>query len=286
MSRGLGYVRDVPDERDHKFSAHPFSVAPLLPFANADRDEVHAKNQLQTSSCVWNGVAQGARISTLNAGNDCPELSARFGYRLALNLDGVDVDEGTQVRQGLKALMKFGACLESEMPMTDAQDTTLPESDPRRYRILDQPSFALEHAGFDRRGVKSYYRIPDGDIDGIRRALQAKWCIAAGWDVTEAFVSNDGRSVVGAQTGSMAGGHCMLIAGAGPSADWTRLYPQFQPSNPYPLLGRIVGSWGGDFVASEQAPTHYGYNGRIFAEPAFLEQAQDCWALNCTEVPQ
>lgn len=273
MTRGLGYIRDVPDDRDKKFSAHPFSAAPLLPFANADRDEVHAKNQLQTSSCVGNGITQGARISTLNAGNECPELSARYDYRLALNLDGSEADEGTQVRQGLKALMKFGACAEAEMPMSDSL-------------ILAQPSFALEHAGFDRRGVKSYYRIPDGDVAGMRRALQAGWCVAAGWDVTEEFVSNDGRSVVGAQTGSMAGGHCMLIAGAGPSADWTRLYPQFRPAKSYPLLGRIVGSWGGDFVASEQAPTHYGYNGRIFAEPAFLEQGTDLWALNCTEVPQ
>jgi hypothetical protein len=266
--RGLGYVRDVPDARDHLFAAHPASAASIISFATNDRDDVNPKNQLQTSACCGNGSTKILQLSSMKAGIDCPELSAPFAYRMALNLDGVNTDEGTQVRQVVKGIMNMGACPETDMPMTAKTD------------ILAQPSFAAEHDAFDRRGLRGYHRIADGDLDGVRRALAAGFGLVAGWDVTEAFCSADGKDVIGAQIGPMAGGHCMGIVGYGSSSDWETRYSAFRPSKTYPLLGRIIGSWGGDVEVSGEPPTHYGYNGRIFVAPEFLEQATDIWALD------
>lgn len=259
--RGLGYRRDAHDARDRLFAAHHVAAAPLVEFATIDRGEVNPKNQGGTSSCCGNGSTQILRLSALHAGIDCPDLAARFAYRMALNLDGVNVDDGTEVRQAVKALTLFGACPESDMPMSDAA-------------ILDQPTFRAERDAFDRRGLRGYYRIADGDVDGIRRANAAGFGVVGGWNVTNAFCSADGKSVIDAQKGAMAGGHCMGIVGFGSSADWEKRYSTFRPGSSSSLLGRIIGSWGGD------ADTQYGYNGRIFVTAAFLEQATDLWALD------
>lgn len=267
MTRGLGYQRDVPDARDHLFSAHPASAAAVQAFATIDRDDVNPKNQLRTSSCCGNGSTKILQLSALAAGIVCPELSARFAYRMALNLDGADADEGTQVRQAVKGLTLFGAPPETDMPMSEAE-------------ILAQPTFRAEHDAFDRRGLRGYHRIADGDLDGIRKAIKAGFGIVAGWDVTEAFCSASGKDVIDAQRGTMAGGHCMGIVGAGSSSDWETRYSQFRPGKSYPLLGRVIGSWGGDVAVSGEPPTGYGYNGRIFVTPEFLGEATDLWALD------
>lgn len=272
MTRGLGYKRDTPDERDRLFSAHPASAAPLVEFATVDQDRINPKNQLGTSSCCGNGIAKGLQLSAIHAGLPGPELSARFIYRMALNADGVNVDEGTQVRQALKVVMSNGACPEEDMPMSEAQ-------------ILEQPTFQAEHDGYDRHGLRGYHRIQDGDVTGIRRALAAGFGVVGGWTVSEEFCSADtpmgtGKAVIGAQTGSMAGGHCMTIVGFGSSLEWEKRYPAFRPGNKYSMLGRIIGSWGGDVEVSGQPSTHYGYNGRIFVTPEFLGAGTDLWALD------
>lgn len=267
MTRGLGYIPDVPDARDHLFSAHPASNEPVPDSSNIDRADVNPKNQLGTSSCVGNGTTKVLQLSSLFAGIVCPELSARFCYRAALNIDGTNTDDGTQVRSGVKALTLLGSPPEEDMPMSESL-------------ILEQPSFHAERDAFDRRGLRGYHRIASGDLDGIRRALGAGFGIVAGWDVTKDFCSADGKDVIDVQKAPFAGGHCMGIIGHGSSSYWETRYPDFRPGKSYPLLGRIIGSWGGDNPTPEAPPTGYGYNGRIFVTPEFLGAATDLWALD------
>lgn len=261
MTHGLGYRKDRPDPRDKVFALHAASDAPVPSFASVDVDTVRAKNQGRTSSCCGQGISQGIRLANLATKVDCPELAALFAYRVALNLDGANVDEGTEVRQVLKAVTNLGLCSESSMPFSESA-------------VLNQPTFAAESDAFDRRGLRGYYRIASGDVDGMAKALAAGFPVVAGWDVTETFCSTDGHSVIGAQTGAMAGGHCMCIVGVGSSADWSHRYPAFQPPKSYARLGRIVQSWGDNDRV-------YGYSGRIFADEDFLSQATDVWALDC-----
>jgi hypothetical protein len=267
VTRKLGCVPDVPDDRDFLFAAHPVAASPIVDFATIDQVNIAPKNQLGTSSCCGNGTAQGARLASIKAGHDCPDLSARFLYRAALNIDGTNVDEGTQVRSAVKALMQLGACPESDMPMSEAH-------------ILDQPSFHAERDAFDRRGVRGYHRIASGDIDGVKRALAAGFGGVGGWRVTQAFCSTDGKHVIDAQIAPFAGGHCMTVVAYGSSEKLAKLYPGFHPDKHYDCLFVILGSWGGDVPASGEPPTWYGFNGRIIVTPAFIAQVTDMWALD------
>jgi hypothetical protein len=201
------------------------------------------KDQGQTSSCVGQAFSQGLRLAYLWNGIDCPELSAEFVYFFGrLEHGGEHDDSGTYLRAGAAAVKKLGAADEASWPF-----------DP--VRVNDQPNLRALHSAYDRKGLKGYYRIPSGDVDGVRKALAAGCPVVAGWQVSEQFLYWRG-GVVPEQIEDIVGGHALCLFGY--RSDGT-----FEGVNSW---GTGWGDLGGLFVASE----------------LFTRQAQDVWALEVT----
>lgn len=264
MTRLLGYKPDRTDHRDRLFSTHNAGRAALLvDRALVDDLTLPPKNQLRTSSCVGQAGGAGIRLAYLAKGIECPELSARYGYRGCLNIDMVDEDQGTYLRNLVKVAQKAGIATEKAWPFSEAG-------------ILEQPDADTLSDAADRRGIRGYYRIPGGDTLAKKRALAAGMPIIGGWEVSEDFVSSDGREVFERQRPPIAGGHAMAVVGFGPSEYFEELLPTFRPNGKrWSELFLLLGSWGGD----DDFPP-YGHNGRILVTPEFAADVTDAWVLD------
>jgi C1A family cysteine protease len=244
-ARGLGYRKDARDPRDRLFAAHRASSGPVPDHASVDVPGVAPKDQRSTSSCVGNAWAQAVRLAYLAAGKPCPELSALDVYRLARNLDGTAGDDGTYLRSGGAAVRKLGVSTEAAWPFDEA-------------RVNAQPPFSARHSAFDLSGARGYYRLAEGDVGAVQRALAGGLPVVAGWQVSEVFRSSDGRSLVDVQQAPIAGGHALCVVGYDTAA--ANISPSFTLCN----------SWGAG----------WGFNGRFHATADFVTSASDVWAVD------
>lgn len=194
---GLGYLPDDLDVRDKLFRARKIE-APIAASVWSDRCAI--KDQGSSSSCVGQAISQGLRLAHLMAGTDCPELSARFAYRLSLTVHGSESDDGTYLRTAMQAVKALGCSTEEAFPFASR-------------RVLDPIPLSAVMSSHDRRGLRGYQRISTGDVERVKQAIASGYPVVAGWDVSQAFVDWDGRDPVGAQTTGIVGGHAMAIVG-------------------------------------------------------------------------
>lgn len=238
--RGFGYKPDPHDSRDHWL---PGSMrAALLPVAAETWNPVCApKDQGATSSCVGQAVAQGLRLAWLHLGQACPELSALEVYDVARSLEGEPgIDNGTYIRLAIGAVQKGGVCDEAAWPFSAAKINT-----PLPLRVV--------RAGWSRRGLRHYYRIANGDTQGIRAALAAGLPVVGGWAVTQSFEDwNPTKGPISKLSGAILGGHAMCIHGYNRD------------------VFHGVNSWGPD----------WGRGGHWDATAQFISHASDLWALD------
>lgn len=240
-TRGLGYLPDPKDEKDRLFSAHPKSAISLPSSVSLWDPRCEIKDQGSTNSCVGQAFSQGLRLAYLHEGADCPELSAEFLYFLARKEHGGEnEDVGTYLRSCAQALKKFGAADEATWPFEE-------------QRVNRQPSMRALHSGYDRKGLKGYYRIEEGDLDGIRKALASGCPVVAGWQVSEEFLDWQGGPIP-EQTGNIVGGHALCLDGYR----------------------------GDDFDGVNSWDRYWGDGGRFTATSRFVRQATDIWALDVT----
>lgn len=239
---GFGYRRDVPDERDKLFGAIVQPSGPLLPRASVRDSRVAIRRQLGTNACVGFSWAYALRLAFLARGIDCPELSPAFIYRLARNAGLVNGDDGARLRDAARAVKAMGCATEESWPFAES-----------RINLPITPDAA--HDARDRFGIRGYYRIPNGDVDGVKRALGARYSVVGGFSLTQAFIDWTGGDSIPAQRAPFVGAHAMCIDE----------YDGDDFGNP--------GSWG-------EGRGEAGYY-RMSAE--FIEQGTDVWAIDIDE---
>lgn len=235
-----GCLPDPPDHRDVPLGA-VLAAEPLPPSASVWDDRVAIRDQGSTSSCVGQAVATGLRLAYLRRGQPCPTLSARALYRLALGPSRDVVDGGTWIRACVAAARRVGAPGEVAHPGVQ--------------RILEPVSLGAAFDGADRWGVRRYYRIPSGDLTGVRRALAAGLPVVGGWQVGAAFTAYAGRGLVQPEQRTR-GGHALCLVG----------YAE-QDGDAF-FAG--VNSWG----------TAWGARGMFHASDSWVAQGGDLWALD------
>ncbi len=238
--RGLGYKRDKVDSRDLMLSA--LQLPEVVPTsASVLQKTIAIKNQGSTGSCVGQSVSNAIRLAYL-VGNDeqCANLSALFVYYNSRKEETTLIsDTGTYIRDAIKSVQKFGVCPESKWAFST-------------LRVNRMPDWNAYRTAHDRRGLRGYYRIASGDLDGVRRAIAHNRPVVAGWDVNQSFMDYSGVGSIGAQSAPYLGGHAMIIAAYTPS-DWT-----------------IVNSWG----------LKWGNLGTASVTDGFIRQAMDLWAID------
>jgi hypothetical protein len=237
-ARTLGYLRDKPDTRDRLLSAHRLGQVAFPPEFDLTPHIGQVLDQGPCSGCVGHAWSQALRVSMAAAGEPSPEYpSPLAGYYWARAESGSEhEDAGTYIRDAAKAFSRFGLPGISVWP----QDFT---------KVNVGPGPAVYRAGYDRRGMHGYVRIPAGDTDGINRAVANGCAVVFGLELGYSFLDYDGHGVIDRDSGGIAGGHAMAVVGYRPGQK------------------RIISSWG----------TGWGAGGLAWITDRRMSEAEDVW---------
>jgi C1A family cysteine protease len=201
----FGWVADTPDQRDHLYAA-PVQYLTKLPPKVDLRPQCPKTvyDQGQLGSCTGNAIAAAMQFGRMKQ-NLKPDFipSRLFIYYNERDIEGtIDSDAGAQIRDGIKVVVKLGACPETDWPYNIVKFRTKPPA--KCYKIASQYQAVL------------YQRV-------AHNLNQMKACLASGYPFVFGFSVYDGfEGEAVAKTGvlnmptpdeKMVGGHAVLAVG-------------------------------------------------------------------------
>ena len=200
MKRRYGWKPQHPDHRDFAYAPKagklPASVSPLTQgFPIFDQGNL--------GSCVANGTAALWQHRHMIEGIDLGPASRLFIYYCGRAIEGtVKQDSGLEVRDGLKAIAKQGACIEADWPYVVGKFKQKP------------PTLAYSDAA--KRIALQYQAVP-GTVASIKGALAAGNPVVGGFTVFESFesdaVAQSGIMPMPKKSEQPIGGHCVVWDG-------------------------------------------------------------------------
>jgi len=211
-----GWSPDLPDQRDHLFSAPLPKLGPLPAKVDLRKQCPKVYDQGQIGSCTANAIA-GAIEFDLRKQKLADFVPSRlFIYFNERNMEhSVPLDNGAQIRDGVKSANKLGVCPETEWTYDDTPADPNTNVWPSGAKPAQRPTpdcykDALNHQ------VVSYQRVN-------RDLAQMKGCLAAGYPFVFGFTVYDAfESAAVAKTGvlnmptsaeEVVGGHAVLAVG-------------------------------------------------------------------------
>jgi C1A family cysteine protease len=242
-----GWVRDLPDHRDFLFTAPTMVQAALPAKADLRRHFPPPYDQGQLGSCTANAIAGVLHFDELKEKMPHPFAPSRlFIYYNERVIEGtVDSDSGAQLRDGVKAVSKLGACPEPEWPYDIVKFTDRP------------PANVFKDARKD--VARNYLRIPQV-LSQMKGCLAAGYPFVFGFTVYESFesaaVAKSGMVPMPKGSEKVLGGHAVCAAGYDDSKQ----------------VFIVRNSWG----------RKWGKRGYCFMPYAYLTDAQlasDFWTL-------
>lgn len=201
LSNKYGYIRDLADHRDSLYKNPQEVMLPsyvdMRPFMPPVYD------QLMLGSCVGNAIAAAIEFSRRKQGLLDFVPSRLFIYYNSRKIEKtIPVDSGVQIRDGIKAVVREGACLEIEWPYI-----------PKAYAI--KPS-KICYTDAKKDIVSKYSRVPQ-DILSIQSALAAGYPIVVGMSIYESFenyvANTTGHINLPIPGEKLLGGHAVLVVG-------------------------------------------------------------------------
>lgn len=204
MITRYGWKKDKLDPRDHRMLMAPRLMESLPSSVDLGGNCGPVFDQGQLGSCTGNAIAAAFQYDLKVQGCSIIFTPSRlFVYYNEREMEGtVYEDSGAEIRDGMKAVATFGVCDEALWPYNVDIFTTKPP--PAAY------SSASEHKAI-------LYQKVDQTEDGIRAALASGFPIVFGFNVFEAFESEEV-----AQSGVLmppfvgerpVGGHAVLAVG-------------------------------------------------------------------------
>jgi C1A family cysteine protease len=205
--KGLGWVPDLPDARDHLFAAPPATLISLPKQVDMRAECPAIFDQGHLGSCTANAIAGAIEFDHIKQRLPPPHPftpSRLFIYYNERVMEhSVDSDAGAQIRDGVKSVGRLGTCPESTWPYDPSKFTEKPPA--RCYRE------AVKYKAI------SYARV-------IQTLTQIKGCLAAGFPIVLGFTVYDSfMSDEVARTGQVPmpdlgdehvlGGHAVLAVG-------------------------------------------------------------------------
>ncbi|HMF11082.1 MAG TPA: C1 family peptidase [Gemmataceae bacterium] len=199
-----GWVRDLPDQRDHVYSA-PLVALPKLPEKVDLRPQCPpVYNQGELGSCTANALAAAVQFGELKEKQKSPFAPSRLFiyYNERVLEHTVASDSGAQLRDGMKTLAKQGVCPEADWPYDIA-------------KFADKPPEKCFLEATDHK-VTVYQRL-------VQNLTQMKGCLASGFPFVFGFTVYDSfESPQVAKTGivplpntgeQVLGGHAVMAVG-------------------------------------------------------------------------
>lgn len=203
----FGWIPDLPDARDHLYSA-PVVALQALPKKVDLRGKCPKEiyDQAQLGSCTANAIACAIEFDLMKEKATVFTPSRLFIYYNERSMEhSVSIDSGAQIRDGVKSVNKLGAPPETLWKYSDQNPGPFQEKPP-----------ATVYAEAAKHKVTAYQRV-------ARSLTQMKGCLASGYPFVFGFTVYDSfESQEVAQTGevhmpepseSVLGGHAVLAVG-------------------------------------------------------------------------
>jgi len=201
--RRHGWLPDALDQRDHAFTRTATVTADLLDMRTSPfMPGVYDQGQL--GSCVGNGTEGVFEFAQRK--NGLPDwLGSRlFIYYNGRFLEGtVSQDSGLQIRDGIKAVAKWGVAHENLWPYNIK-------------KFKSKPTTAAYNDAKKHMAVK-YESVDNSSVANIKHALNLGFPVVFGASLFNAFESDavaaNGMVPMPAAGEQPIGGHCMVIVG-------------------------------------------------------------------------
>ena len=199
-----GWIPDLPDHRDHIFSAPTPVLAKLPPSVDLrPHCPKTVYDQGQLGSCTANAISAAFEFDLLKQELVDFMPSRLFIYYNERRMEGhVESDSGAMIRDGVKSLAKQGVCTEDSW----AYDIT---------KFTQQPPEACYRDALNSRAV-AYQRVPQ-TLNQLRGCLANGYPVVFGFTVYESFesaeVARTGVVNLPAASESVLGGHAVLAVG-------------------------------------------------------------------------
>lgn len=215
--RGLGWVRDLPDHRDHFYSAPLAQLHALPPNTDLRPQCPPVYDQGRIGSCTANAIGGAIQFDRRKTGENPDFVPSRLFiyYNERAMEHSIASDSGAQIRDGVKSVAKVGACPETEWPYSDEPADPNTNLFPPGAPETEKPSSG---AFADARKYKaiSYQRL-------IPSLAQFRGCLAAGYPFVFGFTVYDSlydqagnpKTVVPLPSGNdvVEGGHAVMAVG-------------------------------------------------------------------------
>lgn len=197
-----GWLPDLPDKRDHRFTlTAPISDMPLMTDLRPNCSPVEDQGAL--GSCTANAIVGALEFLERKAGDLTPtNLSRLFVYYNERLIEGtIKQDAGAFLRDGIKSIAKWGVCPESRCPYHIKNFTHKPTASAYKQ--------ALPHK------VVEYQRL--STLSEMRHCLAAGFPFVFGFTVYESFESDEvartGVVSLPPPDEQVVGGHAVMAAG-------------------------------------------------------------------------
>lgn len=197
-----GWLPDIPDNRDMLYRALPKPTVTLPAKVDLRPLCSPVENQEELGSCTANALA-GALEYLMNRGKaPFADMSRLFIYYNERVIEGtVKADAGAMIRDGIKTLVKQGACTEKKWPYVITKFAMKPPkacyTEALNYQIL------------------TYSRI--NTLDEMRACLAEGYPVVFGFSVYDGFesqrVAKTGVLDMPTKGEKMLGGHAVLAVG-------------------------------------------------------------------------
>jgi C1A family cysteine protease len=244
-TRKYGWKPELPDVRDIRFS---YVRGLDLPTKVDLRDEYkHIYDQGTLGSCTAQALSQAYDFGRVKQGLE-PTLPSRlFIYYNERVLDGtVPYDNGAYIRDGIKAMSKWGVCEEYHWPYVISKFAVKP------------PKQAYDDA--IQSPIKQYLRLDHTNLVALKQCLALGFGFVFGFSVYDAFegpdVASTGILNMPESRERLRGGHAVFCVGYD---DDTRRFI-------------VRNSWGED----------WGDNGHFYMPYAYMihkDLAADFWTI-------
>ena len=203
-TKRYGWVRDIPDQRDHLYAAPPVNLKALPSSVDLRPGCPPVYDQGQLGSCTGNGIAAALQFDRHKQKLTPDFVPSRLFiyYNERVIEHSVHSDAGAQIRDGIRSVGKTGFCPESMWPYDISKFTDQP------------PKKCYDEALTDK--AVSYQRL-------VQNINQMKGCLASGFPFVFGFtvyasfeseqVKKTGTVPMPQTKEELLGGHCVVAVG-------------------------------------------------------------------------
>lgn len=198
----FGWVKDVEDVRDHKFTITTQHELPSLVDLRNLCPPVYDQGEL--GSCTANALGAAFQFEQIKQNKENFMPSRLFIYYNERAIEGsVDRDSGAMIRDGIKTMVNDGVCPES-----------IWNYNPKDFAI--KPSDECYKIASDNQ-VLQYMKIMPQNLYEVKHCLSDGYPIAFGFLIYESFMSSivakTGIAKMPKHNDKLLGGHAVLAVG-------------------------------------------------------------------------